>query len=101
MKKLLIILFIPFFSLGQVKDVSNTLSVGKHTNVLIKSKYVKPILIQLDTLNKDPQYNAEGDTVSRIEKKSKKIPKKIPKKNTKKKYSKKSIFFFTYFSIYK
>ena len=71
----------------------NTLSVGKHTNVLIKSKYVKPILIQLDTLNKDPQYNAEGDTVSRIEKNT--------KKNTKKKYSKKSIFFFTYFSIYK
>jgi hypothetical protein len=87
MKKLLIILLIPFFSLGQVKDVSDTLSVGKHTNVLIKSKYVKPILIKLDTLNKDPQYNAEGDTVSRIEKKSKKIPKKIPKKNTTKNQS--------------
>jgi hypothetical protein len=81
MKKLLIILLIPFFSLGQVKDVSDTLSVGKHTNVLIKSKYVKPILIKLDTLNKDPQYNAEGDTVSRIEKKYQKIPKKNPPKN--------------------
>ena len=35
----------------------------------------------IDTLNKDPQYNAEGDTVSRIEKKYQKIPKKNPPKN--------------------